>query len=112
MAACVLLASIVIARWCFWPDSTVVTNNSGSLVTDVTLSLTSIDGRWKKSRSAKSLEPGESMIIRHAQNDTSVLLKYVMDGATMIHIESYVDLWWGEQWSLCIEEHGSIDSGY
>ncbi len=111
-AGCVLAGAAFGVRFVVWPNSTVVTNKSGSIVTDVTMTLSSINDDWNASRYVEALAPGESMKIRHAQNDTLVNLKFVIDGAAIVHEERYVDLWWGERWNLFINADGSVDSGY
>jgi hypothetical protein len=89
-----------------------IRNSSGVQVRDVVLVLREYDGEWSLQRRAATLNPGESITIRHGKNDLKAHLQYVIRGREHEHTEKYIDLWTGEGWVFDIQPDGTVVSGY
>ena len=113
MALLVLAAFVVFV--CIWPPNhTEVRNLRGRAVTEVVLQLRdhNISSSWGVIKRTATLEPGESLRVRHTHNDTTVVVEFVLGGRTFRHDEGYVDLWTGEGYRFDIQPDGTVKSGY
>ena len=112
IAACVLAAIGVFLGWLESPNRTILRNSSGAEITNVSLSVHSLDGAVTVSREVKRIGPDESLVLRHGLNDPRVKVSFRLRGKGHEYAENYVDLWTGEGWVLDVFPDGSIHSGY
>lgn len=93
-------------------NKTIIVNQSGTSLDDVHLILRSANGNKTVVHHVPPLEAGQSVVVRHRMNDSSVELNFSLKGKTFQHKEPYVDLWTGEGWILQVEAEGTVTSGY
>ncbi len=115
LAVGALLVAVVLSL--FWfrgsgPNRTIVRNSTGTTIYAVQLDVHEHRGTKSFSCNAESLATGDSMVLRHDLNDSTVKLIYTLDGASREHVEDYVDLWTGEGWLIDVQPSGKIQSGH
>ena len=113
-----IIASVFVVATAFmvhrvaWPNVVRIRNSSGARISNVTLRLESIDGSWSFERALPTMEPGETIVVRHGQNDLRARVAFVLDGEHHTYPEPYIDLWRGEGWSFDIQSDGRVNSAY
>jgi len=85
-----------------------VRNSSGVLVKNLALELH--HGDWRLRKEVAALQSGESVRVRHSQNDTAGHLSFEMGGKQFKHSEPIIDLWTGEGLRLDIQPDGTVKS--
>jgi hypothetical protein len=63
-------------------------------------------------RTLASLPPGQSLVINHEANDSTVTLRFALRESPRTHVTPYIDLWRGEGWVLEIQPDGAVKEGY
>ena len=112
VAACVLAGIGTFLWWVKAPNRTILRNSSGADITDVRLSVQSLDGTETLSKKAERLGIGESLVLRHSFNDSTAKVSFCLEGKDHKYAGDYVDLWTGESWVLDVMRDGSIRAGY
>jgi hypothetical protein len=112
VVAVVLVAVALTVFWLAFPNRTIVRNSSGENIASVRLVVQEHGGTKPFSRSMKSLDPEESMVLRHNLNDSKVKLTFFLDGKSQQYVEDHVDLWRGEGWLIDVQPAGKIESNY
>ncbi|MBL9170848.1 MAG: hypothetical protein JNN07_24160 [Verrucomicrobiales bacterium] len=109
-----VLAAFGVFLFVWPPDHTEVRNQSGQTVTDVVLQLRdhNSNSSWGVTRRAATLEPGESLRVRHSHNDSTAVVEFGLGGRRFRHDNGYVDLWAGEGYRFDIQPDGSVKAGY
>ena len=93
-------------------NSVAIKNEFRHDITDIELTLSSMDNTWMKTWKVDSLAPGEVCVFEHDHNDTYALVHYKINGKLNRHEHGYIDLWRGEQWVFYIDAEGQLQSKY
>ena len=112
IASVFVVATAFVVHRVVWPNSIRLRNSSHARISNVTLRLESIDGRWSSVRALSTMEPGETIVVRHGQDDLRARVTFVLDGGHHTYSEPYIDLWRGERWSFDIQSDGRVNSAY
>lgn len=94
------------------PNRVWVLNSTGVAVTDLVLDLSVDADDWRMTMKAESLEPGDSLLMRHGRNDFASVLRFRLAGEQYEHRHAAIDLWTGDGWRFEIMSGGAVRSGY
>ena len=110
LVAIAIAAMILVLRT--FRNTVAIVNQTKGTISDVELTVTSLDQSWTKTWSVNEVAAGQQSSFRDDCNDASAILNYKIGGVSYEYREAYIDLWRGETWKFVVCDGGEVESGY
>lgn len=88
-------------------------NRSGRTIDALRCTLSPLQGKATLTRIWKQIDTGATADLPHRMLDSTLTLRYEIDGQPFEYESDYIDLWTGETWGIVIGPDGHIlQAGY